>query len=145
MSPAPKHSRRWLQFSLGTMLLLVTVFAVWLGWELKFIRERQAWLRRVADDPENLVILSTGFEKRGIDYVTYLALSEPVTIPAWRRWLGDQALISAILAPSSEIELDDMHRLFPEADLILKYVQLGFDDSDPLHHRSGAGIRRRIK
>jgi hypothetical protein len=67
------------------MFVVVTVFAVWLGWELKFIRERQACLRRLADDPENLVILSTGFEERGTDHVTYLALSEPVTIPIWRR------------------------------------------------------------
>ena len=37
----PSH-RRWFQFGTGTMLLLVTIFALWLGWELSYIRERQA-------------------------------------------------------------------------------------------------------
>jgi hypothetical protein len=30
MTPAPK--RRWFQFSLRTMFVVVTVFACWLGW-----------------------------------------------------------------------------------------------------------------
>jgi hypothetical protein len=34
MPTTPPTRRRWYQFGLGTMLLLVTVFAIWLGWEL---------------------------------------------------------------------------------------------------------------
>ena len=47
MSQAPPTRRRWFQFGLGTMLLLVTVFAVWLGWELSYIREHGLTLRAV--------------------------------------------------------------------------------------------------
>jgi len=41
--PAPR--RRWFQYSLRTLFVLMTVVALWLAWELSFIRERQAWLR----------------------------------------------------------------------------------------------------
>ena len=41
--PAPR--RRWFQFGLRTLFVLMTLVALWLAWELNFIRERQAWLR----------------------------------------------------------------------------------------------------
>ena len=41
--PAPR--RRWFQFGLRTLFVLTTLVALWLAWELSFIRERQAWLR----------------------------------------------------------------------------------------------------
>ena len=37
--------RRWLRFSLRTLLILITIFAVWLGWHMHRRREQQ----RVAD------------------------------------------------------------------------------------------------
>jgi len=40
--------RRWFQFGLRTLFVLMTVVALWLAWELSFIRERQAWLRENA-------------------------------------------------------------------------------------------------
>jgi len=40
MPPAPKHTRRWFQFSLGTMFVVVTAFNCWLGYELDWIRQR---------------------------------------------------------------------------------------------------------
>ena len=40
MTAPPK--RRWFRFSLRTMFVAVTVFGVWLGWQLKIVREREA-------------------------------------------------------------------------------------------------------
>lgn len=38
-----RPKRRWLQFSLGSLLLLITVLAVWLGWQVNRVRrEREA-------------------------------------------------------------------------------------------------------
>ncbi|HEY2838671.1 MAG TPA: hypothetical protein VGJ26_05965 [Pirellulales bacterium] len=36
--------RRWFQFGLRTMFVVVMLFAALLGWELKFVRERQTWI-----------------------------------------------------------------------------------------------------
>jgi hypothetical protein len=42
----PTLKRRWFQFSLGGMFVVVTVFCVFLGWaiyQLNWIRQRAAW------------------------------------------------------------------------------------------------------
>jgi hypothetical protein len=43
--PEKLKRRRWLRFSLRTLLILITIFAVWLGWHMHRRREQQ----RVAD------------------------------------------------------------------------------------------------
>ena len=46
----PKPKRRWLQFSLRTFLVLVTVFAVWFGWLTHKAREQRkavAWVEKM--------------------------------------------------------------------------------------------------
>ena len=48
MTDAARPRRRWFQFRLMSLFLLTTLVAIWLAWELNFIRERQAWLRENA-------------------------------------------------------------------------------------------------
>ena len=36
---------RWFRFSLRTMFVLVTVVSVWLGWQVKWIRDRREFLK----------------------------------------------------------------------------------------------------
>jgi hypothetical protein len=43
MSP----NRRWLRFSIRTLLLAVTIFCVWLGWQVSIVREREKLLQLV--------------------------------------------------------------------------------------------------
>jgi hypothetical protein len=46
MTEVPSNPRRrWFQFSLATIFVVVTVPAVWLGWELHHVRERDRLLR----------------------------------------------------------------------------------------------------
>jgi hypothetical protein len=82
MPSAPKHTRRWFQFSLGTMFVVVTVAAVVVGWELKLIRERRSLLQSIVD------------ENRGKVFAPYarFASVKKATIPSWREWLGDKAV-----------------------------------------------------
>jgi hypothetical protein len=47
---SPKRKRRWFQFRLRTLLLLVTVFAVWFGWlahQARQQKEAVAWVREM--------------------------------------------------------------------------------------------------
>jgi hypothetical protein len=36
------HERRWLRFSLSSLLIAATLFCVWLGWQASIVRERRA-------------------------------------------------------------------------------------------------------
>src|SRR5260221_160080 len=44
------RKRRWPQFSLRTMFVMVTLFAVWLGWNLHIVRERDKVLDSLKRD-----------------------------------------------------------------------------------------------
>ncbi len=46
MTPAPK--RRWFRFSLRTLFVVVTVFGVWLGWNLHQVQERNRLMDHIA-------------------------------------------------------------------------------------------------
>ena len=79
------------------MLALVTAFAVWLGWELSYIRERRAWVS------ENQALLDA-------------PPLEDVRIPPWRVWLGDEPVPGIIMLDQwTDEEWRRVKRLFPEA------------------------------
>ncbi len=56
MSQAPKRKPRWFRWSLRTLFVVVTVFACWVGYSLKWIRQRRSFLAEQralhSDDPE---------------------------------------------------------------------------------------------
>ena len=113
MPPAPKHSRRWFQFGLGTLFLVVTALAVWLGWELTIVRARSTY-RQWLDD--------NGGGSNTAEWVAKHYPTEPAEhsrIPFWRQWMGDEPIYD-VLVPfgSSEEELADATRLFPEAEYV---------------------------
>jgi hypothetical protein len=65
----PAARRRWFQFRLRTLFVLTTLVALWLAWELSFIRERQAWLREnpalVPDNPLDPALVAVNDPRRG--------------------------------------------------------------------------------
>jgi hypothetical protein len=77
----PKRKRRWFQFSLRSLLIVVTALAIpcgYLGWQAKVVRERKAML-------DKIVSLGGGYLVARQD--------EPIEIPnppLLRRWLGDE-------------------------------------------------------
>jgi len=101
--------RRWFQFSLRTMFVVVTVFAVWLGWQLKIVNERQAFLLWV--------------ENTGGVYGPVVANSghqDQPQIQFWRIWLGDFGVIVIGLGKQFENDqgkAEEARQLFPEADI----------------------------
>jgi hypothetical protein len=46
MEENPKPRRRWFRFSLRTMLVLVTLLCLYLGWAMNWKRQRREWLER---------------------------------------------------------------------------------------------------
>jgi hypothetical protein len=113
MSTTTPTRRRWFQFSLRTLFLLVTAFAIGLGSELSYIRQRRAW---VSDHYPGPLVAWCIYRKLGPAY--YLPPDEVVTVPFWRRWLGDDAYHTMYLDadPSDEVWAEAT-RLFPEASI----------------------------
>jgi hypothetical protein len=118
--------RRWFQFGLGTMFVVVTITGVffwWLGLEWKYVRDRHAYDVQASGEnarggypgyalPADLS-LSPGSED---------PMSEsdrlhrwPPTVPYWRRWLGDEPR-GLVMVPSawSREEAESVAALFPE-------------------------------
>jgi hypothetical protein len=105
MSAAPK--RRWFQFGLRTMFVALTLFAVWLGWELKCIRERRAFIDWLRTSSVN------GFTRGEV--IENAAFNEPQRIPVWRQWLGDKSFQMVVLHDVTVEDGRTALRLFPEA------------------------------
>ena len=88
------HRRRWFQFGLRTMFVVVALVAVFLGWELRLIRQRQAIVQMVR-------------ERGG------LATTTPSPLP-WRRLLGDEEMEVYGFLDLSESEVHRIRYYFPE-------------------------------
>jgi hypothetical protein len=105
---APK--RRWFQFSLRTLFVVVTVFAIWLGWQLKTVRDRKVLADWIAENGGRVFYVEDHH---------YAAIDEQKRewISPVRRLLGDQVTTSVYIPQSAtrdEIEL--ISKIFPLAE-----------------------------
>jgi hypothetical protein len=95
--------RRWLRFSIRTMLIAVTIFCLWVGWQVSIVRERKSLVGLVSQR----------------QYVTLNFWPDPNVDLSWlRRLLGDQLLHATIFVPDgslSDQERRDIERALPEA------------------------------
>ena len=105
---AAPPKRRWYQFSLRTLFVVVTLLAIpcsYVGWQAGIVRKREAmrpWLRehgwRVFPATENYEPLPAG------------------AIPWIRRCFGDEPVFEIGFPPSSDAsEINDVRATFPEA------------------------------
>jgi len=100
----PKSKRRWFQFSLRTLMIVVTLFCVvvgsYVGWQAKIVRERHIELSRVVD---TRLVGIDGADKEGA--VSWIRCA-----------LGDKRVGSTkMLVGTDAAELDRLRILFPEA------------------------------
>jgi hypothetical protein len=108
--------RRWFRYSLRTMFVVVTLFALWLGWELKFIRDRRSFLKSM-DEMREAEMAQTANGLTVAFIGTIVRISDR-GIPFWRRWLGDEAQALMTLPQSStDADMENAKRLFPEATI----------------------------
>jgi hypothetical protein len=111
--PTPPTRRRWFQFSLGTLFVVVTVFALWLGWQAKIVRDRKNFLMMLNDyEAAQIENLPPGSPVSIA--INYPSFEEP-TLPFWRHWMGDKAR-GVILLPvnATDEHLRMARELFPE-------------------------------
>jgi hypothetical protein len=111
----PKRKRRWYQFRLRTLLIVVALLAVASGYfasQAQIVRERDSWLKKAHQRDVGPGVISLHWPK-------VLSLGSIERGPSFiRRWLGD--------VPQDEIQLwsitDDEKRraveLFPEARVL---------------------------
>jgi len=119
MSQVIPHRSR-LQFGLRTLFVAVAFIAMWLGWELRFIHERQEFLSDLKRRNLTYELVSEAapsYQLLGSDYITWYDLPGPIAIPFWRRWLGDQAVLRISVGDVSK-DGAEARRLFPEAGII---------------------------
>ena len=93
-------NRRWFRFSLRTLFVVVTVFGIWLGYELNWIRQRHEMLSKpyvvvgisgVDGVPAELAIAPLSlrlFGKRGC-YAMYLVFIDDESCSVQRLWIEE--------------------------------------------------------
>lgn len=108
--PAP--SRRWFRFSLRTLLIVVTIFAIWLGYQWHWIRQRREFLERDTrlGNQTGLNVPSAphllwAFGEAGYDSLFVLV----------------DSTISEQITANEKTRLDRARRLFPEAKVQVVY------------------------
>jgi hypothetical protein len=107
--------RRRFRYSLRTLFVIVAIFGVWLGWELKHVNARQRAIRQLATYGGACGVSTADWvaERNDPQYIV-------PSICAVRRALGDRAIYSVELyedAPFPRTIVSDLQRLFPEASI----------------------------
>ena len=95
----PKHKRRCFQFSLRTLMIVVTLLAVacgYVGWQAKIVRQRRAMLGTIDAVGGRYLAINAGDWPAGM------------TGPGWiRRFLGDVAVVEIDFHASSLSQDDE--------------------------------------
>jgi hypothetical protein len=103
-----KPKRRWFQFSLRTMFVVITAFGVWLGWQFHVIQNRKALIKHLESNGGT------------IGYSGDSPLQPKIS---WfRQLLGDRA-VQFISLGNSDAPSEPVKAVFPEADIIRTYSQ----------------------
>ncbi len=104
--------RRWFQFGLGTMLLLVTLLCVWLAWQMHVVRERELVRASVTRHGAVVTALKDRIEWKGF------GTSPQISVPFWRQWVGDEPIAGIAFSPDAdEADVERAQRVFPEASV----------------------------
>jgi hypothetical protein len=106
MEAEPKRERRWFQFSLRTLMIVVTLLAgpcAYVGWQANVVRHRRELIRSV--------VVAGSYV--GFDFAGELEDS----IPWLRRLLGDEPIrLFGLLGATGE-KREEISAAFPEADV----------------------------
>jgi hypothetical protein len=112
-----KLPRRWFSFSLRSLLLVMTVLCIWLGWESSVVRQRRRMLSKLQVSPAFQITTAKSW---AAIFAGGPPPPQPVaTIPTVRRWLGDEAIQEIgyfrHMQGFTDGDVDRLVKLFPEA------------------------------
>src|SRR5205807_866302 len=109
MTDPPKRKRRWYQFNLRTLMIVVTLLAVasaYVAHEHRIVKAREEARPRILDPFADLYKPDKKIAERN-----------PAADPSFiRRWLGDRAEETHLDAYSDE-QAEKLKSLFPEAEV----------------------------
>jgi hypothetical protein len=101
----------WFRYSLRTLLILVTVFCVCLGWQVRIVQKRKAALTEIGE--------AWKLKEYGLSPSGGMSRGE---LPFWRYWLGDDdPKIGMDEEDANKIgleRLDEIERLFPDIAIL---------------------------
>jgi hypothetical protein len=100
MDATPK--RRWYQFSVRSLFVVITLFGIWLGWQLYWFKTRRDWL-----EAQNYVAAFPAAGARKLPHPQLL-----ITL------FHQEAMSQILLRNASQEEIAKVQRLFPEADVV---------------------------
>ncbi len=116
----PKRKRRWFQFHLRTLLIVVTLLAAplgYVGWQAKIVRERHDLLKRLVGMGGLSINAEQAERLSGSGLAAQEIAHRPATQVPWiRRLLGDETI--AFLVLPSRLNGPDVEEIidaFPEA------------------------------
>jgi len=121
MAEATPTGRRWFQFSLTSLFVVTTLVAIWLGWELKVVRDRQT--------AKTWILELGGFVEPWVEEPRFVKVGAPGDEP-WRKkwsrvsrlrtWLGDEPIchISLVDSDATWEQCERIAHQFPEAFVV---------------------------
>jgi len=115
MSESPK--RRWPRYSLRTLFVVVTVFAVWLGWGLHWSRSRAEFRLYLKSLPAKGIPVFTNEPKN-------LATRKPwKKLPITLYLLGEEPVGEFVLPATyfTQSDCEYIDSLFPETNVVLRH------------------------
>jgi hypothetical protein len=111
--------RHWFQFRLTSLLMLITLVALWLTSEQYHVREREATRRWVTNNG--------GYAHSLPDWIARTGKKPPeLSIPFWRQWIGDEPMVSLQMSRgATPDDVDRVGALFPEARVFISWGNMG--------------------
>ncbi len=126
MCQVAAHTRRWFQFSLGTMFIAITSVAILLFWLERtwvFVHERKVALEQLHADNRATILPEA------------LSQHKPGRVSRLRECLGDEAVAQIWLPETSTVDdLARTRRQFPEAEVVVLEIPKGPDVIIGYHH-----------
>lgn len=135
---------RWFRFSLRTLFVVVTIFGVWLGCNLRIVRERKAVISELKQGTSEFDRCATPLEPllRLLEHggtrdprVIGIDIYPGSTVSTIRRYFGDEPYAELIMRHTLDAKLiERAEYAFPEAVLYV-IVPAPNDANNPLAYR----------